>query len=306
MCAEIDAVVTWVDSSSLEWQAARETYAQAEKDAYFSPPAAPDAELDLCISLILQNLPWLRYIWLVTMRPQKPACLSKPGFREKVKVIHHDDFFTTTTVPTFNSFAIEANLWKIKGLSERFVYFNDDFYVLRPAPLDLFFRSEKPIVWVSKTVPAAWQHSDNVWKKAWSHLYALFKGTRLLYHIPLCLTKTMMKKAAEHFEMPWSHTCQSQVRAPDNIPTIGAAINLAIRDGAVVVEPSPKVLFREAVRKPKTVEALLAKGAVFLCVNRQPFEKTRSFCDEMQSHLLAKRLAGACGESSDDAAPRPI
>jgi len=288
MCGEIDAVVTWVDSSAPEWQAAREMYAQAEQDARFPPPEAPDAELDLCISLILKNLPWLRYIWLVTMRPQKPACLSRPGFQEKVKVIHHDDFFSTTTVPTFNAFAIEANLWKIKGLSERFVYFNDDFYVLRPAPMDLFFKSEKPIVWVSNRVPAAWQHRENVWRKAWFHLYALLEGARLLHHIPFSLTKTMMKNAAEHFEMPWFETCQSQVRAPDNIPAIGAAINLAIRDGSVLVKPSPKKLFRAAVLKPKTVKALLAKGAVFLCVNQQPVEKMRSFCDEMRSHLLAE------------------
>ncbi len=285
MCEAIDAVVTWVDSSCPTWQSMRYVYAREEADCLFTPPETPDAEVDLCISLLLRHLPWLRCIWLVTMRPQKPKCLSRPEFEGRVKLVHHDEIMEVSSLPTFNSRAIEGNLWKIPNLSERFIYLNDDFYVLRPVSQDDFFNSNKPIAWVSKPVPLKWQHDPHFYKFSWYSLSSSLAGLRLLHHAPFGLTKTMFADAAKYFEDPWSRTCASRVKTSKTIPTIGAAINLAIRNDSVVVAKVPRTLFKEAVMKPKTVTALLKKDAYFLCVNRQPFDKTQAFCDEMRAQL---------------------
>src|SRR5699024_11887277 len=42
-------------------------------------------------------------------------------------------------LPVFNSHAIESQLHHIPGLSERYVYLNDDIFFLRPTDPSLFF-----------------------------------------------------------------------------------------------------------------------------------------------------------------------
>ena len=48
-------------------------------------------------------------------------------------------FIPQKYLPTFSSFPIEVNLHRIKGLAERFVYFNDDMFLLKPVKRELFF-----------------------------------------------------------------------------------------------------------------------------------------------------------------------
>jgi hypothetical protein len=208
-----------------------------------------------------------------------------------VKLIHHDEFMSEEAIPTFDSRAIECNLWKIDGLSEQFIYFNDDVYIMRPMPKKAFFQEitsnyEKPIVWVSKTVPSEWKYSLCPYRKSWFRLASCFRGCRLLHHVPASMTKSILERAGCYFGDAWSRTSKSRVRTIDTVPPFGAAINLAIKDHAVVVDKLPATLMKEAVIKPATVLVLLSKHAFFLCVNRQPFDKTKVFCDEMRRYLL--------------------
>ena len=47
-------------------------------------------------------------------------------------------------LPTFSSHPIELNLHRIKDLSEKFVYFNDDTFITRPMEEEDFFRNGLP------------------------------------------------------------------------------------------------------------------------------------------------------------------
>ena len=68
--------------------------------------------------------PWCRYIFIVT-NGQKPAWLNQT--HPKIRLIFHDQIFLNKShLPTFNSVAIESHLHLIPGLSQRFLYFNDD------------------------------------------------------------------------------------------------------------------------------------------------------------------------------------
>ena len=48
-------------------------------------------------------------------------------------------------LPTFNSHTIELNFHRIPGLSEQFVYFNDDFLLTGPCAPEDFFRNGLPV-----------------------------------------------------------------------------------------------------------------------------------------------------------------
>lgn len=87
--------------------------------------------------------PWVRHIYVVTSG-HYPNWLNKS--HPKIKIIKHSDFFSNLShLPTFNTNAIECNLHKIKGLSNKFLYFNDDFILNRPISFQDFYTESKGI-----------------------------------------------------------------------------------------------------------------------------------------------------------------
>ena len=57
-----------------------------------------------------------------------PAIDPDSAERYNVRLVDHREIFRghKELLPTFNSLAIESMVWRIKGLAERFLYFNDD------------------------------------------------------------------------------------------------------------------------------------------------------------------------------------
>jgi len=55
-------------------------------------------------------------------------------------IVNHKDFIPEEYLPIFNSNAIELNMHKIKELSENFVYFNDDMFVLKEMKKEAFLK----------------------------------------------------------------------------------------------------------------------------------------------------------------------
>ena len=156
----IDAVYTWVDPTDLEWRKKRHAavggtfgeYGASEpssREGYFSDArrfnngAYPDGELCASLQLLQRNMPWIRHVWILTMRPQRPKCVHP-----RMRVVHHDE---VGLPDTFNSRSIETSVHRILGLSERFVYLNDDFYVVKPIPASAFFAADgRPFVFTEK------------------------------------------------------------------------------------------------------------------------------------------------------------
>lgn len=88
-----------------------------------------------------QFAPWVRKVFFVC--GQKP-----PDWLDsecpKLQVVRHEEYIPERFLPTFNSHPIELNMHKIPGLSERFVYFNDDMFLLSPIREESFFRKGLP------------------------------------------------------------------------------------------------------------------------------------------------------------------
>lgn len=93
------------------------------------------------IQLVRKNLPWVRYIYVILARESQ---LRDWMNDEKVRVVYHNDFIPHKYLPTFNSNTIEMFLHKIPGLSEYFIYGNDDMFPLSPMEESDFFMDGKP------------------------------------------------------------------------------------------------------------------------------------------------------------------
>ena len=129
---EIDAVYTWVDGTRPDYLEQLGRYAQGRRD--LNPERYRDAYDCLRHSLrsLEQHAPWVRRVYLVTCRPQIPAWLRRD--HPRLRVVHHDEIMPPEAAqPTFNSNVIESCLHRLPGISRRFVYFNDDYFLGAPA-----------------------------------------------------------------------------------------------------------------------------------------------------------------------------
>lgn len=161
--ARIDAVITWVDGDDPLHDAKRRHHQpQAPRNANAINPHrwACNDELGYCLRSIANHAPWIGRIWIIT-DAQRPDLSGLPqALADRITIIDHLTVFAghEDALPTFNSLAIETVLWRIPGLAEHFVYFNDDVFLTGPlAPGDLFC-GDAPVLrgsWVDARAIAA-------------------------------------------------------------------------------------------------------------------------------------------------------
>lgn len=136
--SDIDFVIIWVDGSDPAWRAERAKYEQTKCDS--DETRYRDwGILKYWFRAVEKYASWVRKIHLVT-NGQKPEWLDLSN--KKLSFVKHTDFIPQKYLPTFSSHTIELNLHRIRGLSDKFVYFNDDMYLNKPvAPYDFFYNN---------------------------------------------------------------------------------------------------------------------------------------------------------------------
>ena len=139
---KIDFVLAWVDGADKEWLAERRKYNPA-KGADNSAARYRDWEnLQYWFRGVEKFAPWVNRIYFVTCGHIPPWLNTS---HPKLKLIRHSDYMKPEYLPTFNINSIELNFHRIPELSEQFVYFNDDMFLLKPVYMEDFFKDEKPI-----------------------------------------------------------------------------------------------------------------------------------------------------------------
>ena len=141
---EIDFVVPWVDGSDLEWIKEFNKYAPKDKQSSIDINEERFRDYGLLKYFfrgIEKFAPWVHKVYFIT-NGQKPEWLNEDT--PKLKWIKHSDYMPKDALPVFSSHPIELCMNKIPGLSEHFVYFNDDFYLTAPVGKDFFFKNGIP------------------------------------------------------------------------------------------------------------------------------------------------------------------
>lgn len=150
---DIDAVITWVDGAELAHSEKRARFMSAAEQPLHGNATNPHRwidsdELGYCLRSIELNAPWIRRVWIITDDQQPRLTKLSSAFRAKISIIDHREIFAgyDHVLPTFNSISIETMLWRIDGLAEQFLYFNDDVFVTTPVEPDDFFTSRGPVL----------------------------------------------------------------------------------------------------------------------------------------------------------------
>lgn len=141
---DIDFVVTWVDMDDPAWQAEFEKYSGKGDNAKNGVSKARFRDygfLRYWFRGVEKFAPWVRKIHFVTCG-QKPEWLDTDN--PKIHLVNHRDYIPEQFLPLYNSAVIELYMHRIPGLSEHFVYFNDDFYIINRISEERFFRNGLP------------------------------------------------------------------------------------------------------------------------------------------------------------------
>lgn len=175
MTSDIDFVIAWVDGSDSEWQKQKALYLEDENSS--AGNSGPERYRDWGIlkywfRAVERYAPWVRKIHFVTCG-QLPEWLNIN--HPKINFVRHEDYIPQEWLPTFSSHVIELNLFRIKDLSEKFVYFNDDMFINAPVKPENFFVNDLPCACAGLTPGPIYMGSEAVWNVALNNIITIQK-----------------------------------------------------------------------------------------------------------------------------------
>ena len=228
--SQIDAVYTWVNHRDPTWQA---LYGQASKNEKIIEGEHDSArsgarfysrdELYYSIKSLRKYAPWIRTIYIVS-NCARPAWLD--DFDDIQYVLHQAIFPNPAALPTFNSKAIESVLHRIDGLSERFLYLNDDFFLCQIMHPDDFFWGDEGIYFFPSKhdIPYSLEPSklrpvDQGAINSSRLLTKRFGQTpkKKLQHAPYALSKSMLMEIENYYSLEMRVTRSHPFRHPEDI-----------------------------------------------------------------------------------------
>lgn len=299
----IDAVITWVNGDDPAHMAKRRAYLDngVHIDSSDSTRFACRNEIRYCVWSILHFCPFVRRLYIVT-DDQYPNCIAPilelhPDWEDRIALIDHQTIFGDhkSVLPVFNSRSIETMLHRIPGLSEHFIYLNDDIFVGRSLTSDYFFDRGKPILRGSLVRhPSFFLSAIKQFFRRRRPSRASFKEAQRRAAVLLGFNKNFLY--SEHYPHPMrrstmsryfsdrEHSLRSQIghrfRSAEQYSPIGLANHLELLEGAAIRPPGPKGYIkpphskRVQKRNYKALEGL--KGGEFDTICIQSLDKMSS------------------------------
>lgn len=262
---DIDIVFSWVDGSDPEFRARR-----AGMLAQVVVGEGDDAdarirqidELRYALRSVRKNAPWIRRIFIAT-DSQVPDWLADDPQVTVVRALDH--FADISGLPVFNSHAVECQLQHIEGLSEHFLYSNDDMFFARPVRPAMFFTPAG----ISRFIEADTRigpGSNNERRSGFENAARVNRGvlqrlfghviTRHLEHTPVPLRRSVLVEMEQRFAEDFQRTRTSRFRAATDISVTNSLYHYyALLTGRAVPQEAAKVRY---------VDTTLYTGLAFL------------------------------------------
>jgi hypothetical protein len=259
---DMDIVIAWVDGNDAELQRKRHRYLTGRDapDATKATRFASNNEIYYGIASILKHVAFCRRIFIVTdgQRPEFLPEFVQQGLcpEGKIRVVDHREIFRgyERHLPTFNTRSIETMLWNIEGLSDYFIYLNDDFFFNSEARIEDFLESGKIVIY------GRWQGSFFLkaklgWRKAWGrlcsrpvepgHMIAQMRGADVLGftrffevdHYPRIVDRNILRAYLLAHPDALQRQIQYKFRSVEQFNPISLMIHLKIQRGEAVLKP---------------------------------------------------------------------
>jgi len=139
----IDYIISYCDYSDDD---VRDLYENVTGLEYNSNVNSNYIDITLTLKLILKNLNFINKVYLVCkdvqVLPDSTIKLINESSGRIIRV--NESEFMPNGYITFSSACIELFMWRIPGLSEYFIYGNDDMIPMKPLFKEYFFKDGKP------------------------------------------------------------------------------------------------------------------------------------------------------------------
>lgn len=241
---EIDFVILWVDGNDPDWKKEKARYTPGQQTDTRPQRYRDWDTLRYWFRGVEKFTPWVHRIFFVTWG-HLPPWLNRE--HSKLRIVKHTDYMDPEYLPTFNSQPLELNLHKIADLSEHFVYFNDDMFLIDYLNKTDFFKNGKPCdsavlnVYCPDAVAGfnyfpmqsvqiinKYFHLHEVLRKHWRQWFSLKYGKDLLrtiyllpcprfpgivqYHLPSSFQKETFREVWEKEPQLLDETCRNKFR----------------------------------------------------------------------------------------------
>ncbi|WP_307817885.1 stealth family protein [Nocardia acididurans] len=250
---DIDIVFSWVDGSDPEFRARR-----AGMLAQVVVGEGDDAdarirqidELRYALRSVHKNAPWIRRIFICTDSRIPDWLADDP----KVTIVRAVDHFSDVSgLPVFNSHAIEAQLQHIDGLSEHFLYSNDDMFFARPVRPSMFFTPSG----ISRYIEAGTRigpGGNNERRSGFENAARMNRRLlaerfghviiRHLEHTPVPLRRSVLREMEQTFPADFARTAASRFRSATDISVTNSLYHYyALLTGRAVPQEAAKMRY---------------------------------------------------------------
>ncbi|WOQ68772.1 stealth family protein [Microbacterium limosum] len=329
---DVDLVFSWVDGSSSEFQRERarrmSRYVVGDGDDHAARYRHVD-EIRYALRSVHMYAPWIRRIFIATDSPAPWWLAEHP----KVTIVRSEEFFKDPgALPTHNSHAVEAQLHRIEGLAEHFLYANDDMFFGRAVRPELFFTPGGVSRFVESGVrigvggPAPHRSGhDNAARVNRALLEERFGRTitRDLEHCAAPLRRSVMYEMEETFADDFSRTAAATFRSATDISVTNSLYHYyALCTGRAIATTEPRTRYIQTTLQPGLIQMqkLLARRDVdMFCLNDG---STPEVDEDVRERVLretleayfpvrapwerAEPVSGRGGEASSGAAPLAV
>ena len=250
---EIDIVYSWVDGGAIEWQRARarrmKSYVVGEGDDSHARYRQLD-ELKYALRSVYLFAPWVRTIYVVTDSPVPEWLAEHP----RVRIMRSEQFFADPSVlPTHNSHAVESQLANIEGLSEHFIYSNDDMFFGRAVSPAAFFSPGGVTHFIEATTRIGLGDSD-VTRSGFENAARVNRAlleqrfgrliTRHLEHTPVPMVRSVVRELEAEFPEEFRRTAASAFRSATDVSVTNSLYHFyALITGRAVSDTGLRALY---------------------------------------------------------------
>ena len=281
---DIDMVFSWVDGSDPEFQARR-----AAQMSQVVVGEGDDAEarirqideLKFALRSVNMFAPWIRRIFIATDSVPPPWLADHP----MITIVPAEEHFSDrAALPTYNSHAVESQLHHIPGLSEHFLYSNDDMFFGRPLKATMFFSpggvtrfieaKTRIGLGVNDPTRSGFENAARVNRQL---LFARFGQviTRHLEHTAVPLRKSVLIEMEREFPEEFARTQASAFRSGTDISVTNSFYHYyALMIGRAVQQEKAKVRYVNTTTREGLgllPELRKRRGYDFFCLNDSSF-----------------------------------
>jgi hypothetical protein len=280
----VDMVFSWVDGSDPEFRARR-----AAQMSQVVVGEGDDAEarirqideLKYALRSVNMFAPWIRRIFIATDSTPPPWLADHP----MITVVPAEEHFSDrAALPTYNSHAVESQLHHIPGLSEHFLYSNDDMFFGRAVKATMFFSpggitrfveaKTRIGLGVNDPTRSGFENAARINRQL---LFERFGQiiTRHLEHTAVPLRKSVLIEMEREFPKEFARTQASAFRSGTDISVTNSLYHYyALMTGRAVQQEKAKVLYVDTTTYAGLdllAELRKKRGYDFFCLNDGSF-----------------------------------